>query len=77
MSIWPSSYFSRRTGFELCFDIADVVRKWNGVVPDASKNRPSIEPMQPFVQNGRSISAIGVPYLSSSLLFSHSARPHP
>ena len=37
------------------------VRKWNGVVADASKNSPSIEPMQPSVQCGRSISAIGVP----------------
>ena len=42
-------------------DIAAVVRKWYGVVPEASKNRPSIEPMQPSVQNGSSISAIVVP----------------
>ena len=36
--------------------------KWYGVVPDASKNRPSIEPIQPSVQCGSSISAIVVPY---------------
>ena len=44
-----------------CFDIAAAVRKWYGVVPDASKNRPSIEPMHPSVQCGNSISAIVVP----------------
>ena len=42
-------------------DIAAAVRKWYGVVADDSKNRPSIDPMQPWVQNGSSISAIGVP----------------
>ena len=44
---------------------------------DDSKNRPSMDPMQPSVQNGRSISAMGVPYLSMTLLFSQVARPHP
>ena len=58
-------------------DIAAVVRKWYGVVPEASKNNPSIEVMQPSVQNGSSISAIVVPYSPLSPLFSHSARPHP
>ena len=47
------------------------------MVPDASKNRPSIEAMQPSVQCGSSISAIVVPYWPLSPLFSHSARPQP
>ena len=42
-------------------DSSDCIRKWNGVVDDASKYRPSIEPMQPSVQCGSSMSAIGVP----------------
>jgi hypothetical protein len=42
-------------------DPAAAVRKWYGVVPEASKYRPSMEPMQPSVKNGRSMSAIGVP----------------
>ena len=53
------------------------MRKWYGVVPDASKNSPSIEAMQPSVQCGSSINAIVVPYWPLSSLFSHSARPHP
>ena len=51
------------------------------MVPDASKYSASIEPMQPSVQYGSSISAIVVPYLPlptpSRPSFSHSARPHP
>ncbi len=58
-------------------DIAAVVRKWYGVVPDASKNSPSIEAMQPSVQCGSSISAIVVPYWPLSPLFSQVTRPHP
>ena len=54
-----------------------MVRKWYGVVPDASKNRPSIEAMQPSVQCGSSISAIVVPYWPLSSLFSHVTRPQP
>ena len=54
-----------------------MVRKWYGVVPDASKKRPSIDAMQPSVQCGSSISAIVVPYWPLSSLFSHSTRPHP
>ena len=42
------------------------VMKWYGVVPEASKNRPSMLAMQPSVQCGRSISAIVVPYLPFS-----------
>ena len=53
------------------------MRKWYGVVPDASKNSPSIEPMHPSVQCGSSINAIVVPYLPLSSLFSHIARPQP
>jgi hypothetical protein len=37
------------------------VRKWNGVVAEASKYRPSIDPMQPSVQCGSNMSAMGVP----------------
>jgi hypothetical protein len=62
---------------ELLSLIAAAVTKWYGVVPDASKNRPSMLAMQPSVQCGSSISAIVVPYLPLSLLFSHSARPQP
>ena len=72
-----SVYRNSRTGFELFSLIAAVVTKWYGVVPDASKNRPSMLAMQPSVQCGNSISAIVVPYLPFSLLFSHSARPQP
>ena len=71
------TYRSSRTGLELCLESAAVVRKWYGVVPDASKNRPSIEPMQPSVQCGSSIRAIVVPYWPLSSLFSHIARPQP
>ena len=54
-----------------------MVKKWYGVVPDASKKRPSIDAMQPSVQCGSSISAIVVPYWPLSPLFSHVTRPHP
>ena len=36
-----------------------------------------MEPMQPSVQCGRSIRAIGVPYRTRSLLYSQSSRPQP
>ena len=51
--------------------------KWYGVVEDASKYSPSIDPMQPSVQNGNSIRAIGVPYRLCSSSCSHMARPQP
>ena len=51
--------------------------KWYGVVPDASKNRPSMLAMHPSVQCGRSISAMVVPYWPFFSLFSHKARPQP
>ena len=70
-------YRSCRTGFDELSDIAAVVRKWYGVVPDASKKRPSIDAMHPSVQCGSSMSAIVVPYWPLSPLFSHRARPHP
>ena len=57
--------------------MAAAVTKWYGVVPDASKNKPSMLAMQPSVQCGSSMSAMVVPYLPFSPLFSHSARPHP
>ena len=37
-------------------DSAELARKWYGVVADDSKKSPSIEPMQPSVQNGRTSS---------------------
>ncbi len=58
-------------------DIAAVVRKWYGVVPEASKNKPSIDDMHPSVQCGSSIRAIVVPYCPLSSLFSHVTRPQP
>ena len=36
----------------------------NGVVSDDSKNRPSIDGWSQSVQYGKSIGAMGVPYLS-------------
>ena len=68
---------ARAPGSELCVLIAAAVRKWYGVVPEASKNRPSMLAMQPSVQCGSSISAIVVPYCRCRSLFSHSARPQP
>ena len=47
--------------FEGPVESSSWFRKWNGVVAEASKYRPSIDPMQPSVQNGSSINAIGVP----------------
>ncbi len=48
------------------------------MVADASKYRPSIEPMQPSVQCGNSIGAIVVPYEPSrSLSNSHRDWPQP
>jgi hypothetical protein len=58
-------------------DIAAAVMKWYGVVPDASKKSPSIDPMHPSVQNGRSMRPMVVPYAFVAELFSHSARPQP
>ena len=52
MSRWAQEHF---------VDSSSWLMKWNGVVDDASKYRPSIEPMQPSVKYGSSISAIGVP----------------
>ena len=54
---------------------AATASKWYGVVPDASKYTPSIVVMRPFVQYGTSMSASGVPYLSSDGPPSHSDRP--
>jgi hypothetical protein len=42
-------------------DSSSWFKKWYGVVVDASKYRPSIDPMHPSVQCGSSMSAIGVP----------------
>ena len=36
-----------------------------------------MEPMQPLVQYGSSMSASGVPKRCSGSLYSHMARPHP
>ncbi len=52
--------------------------KWNGVVVDDSKYRPSIDPMQPSLNRETSIGAIGVPYRSSTgSSYSHINRPQP
>ena len=51
--------------------------KWYGTVADDSKYRPSMDPMQPWVQKGSSIRAIGVPKRSRPDSYSQWARPHP
>ena len=56
------TYRNSRTGFDELSETAAAVMKWYGVVPEASKKRPSIEPIQPSVQCGSSIKAIVVPY---------------
>ncbi len=40
-------------------DSSDWLMKWNGVVEDASKYRPSMDPMHPSVKYGSIIGAIG------------------
>ena len=41
-----------RCAAEPCLESSVELMKWYGVVADASKYRPSIEPMHPSVQNG-------------------------
>ena len=61
-------------GFEGRWLTSDALMKWNGVVNEDSKSRPSIEGW-PSAQYPVSISAIGVPYLLRSLLASHITLP--
>ncbi len=58
-----------------CSATAEALRKWNGVVREDSKKRPSIEGCSP-VQYGNSMNASGEPYLPISSLFgSHITLP--
>src|SRR3954454_18298630 len=70
-------YLRSRWARDGATESSDWFRKWYGVVADASKYRPSMDPMHSSVQYGSSISAIGVPNWSSWLSYSHMARPHP
>ena len=56
-----AGYSRSRCAREGASESSDCIRKWYGVVVLDSKYRPSIEPMQPSVQCGRSIGAIVVP----------------
>src|ERR1700704_985981 len=68
-------YGSPRTGLDgVCASVA-IIMKWYGVVVDASKYRPSIDWMRPWVQYGRSINASGVPYAPIASPPSQTIRP--
>src|SRR5436190_24399126 len=69
-------YGRLRSGLDGALESSAALRKWYGVVAEDSKYRPSWDEMQPWVQYGRSISAIGVPYRSRLDSYSQCARPH-
>ena len=61
MAFVDEPYTNPLTGFDGCAESSLTVMKWNDVVADDSKYRPSIEPMRPFVKYGNSSSASVVP----------------
>ncbi len=54
-------YGTARTGRDGAADSSSWLMKWNGTVWVDSKKRPSMDPRQPSVQCGSSMSDIGEP----------------